>query len=135
MFKIIYKLFFFFKCLYSLYIFIFFKGLIGKKLTYYQPENSSNRNVSASNAEFELMNQTDNSIVIVSVKDKNKNETQILNENQLTERNVISKNLSNTYHTGITNTLPNDVSIVKFENTNTILEKSVFVSNVPLRNI
>jgi len=73
--------------------------------------------------------------VIVSVKDKNKNETQILNENQLTERNVISKNLSNTYHTGITNTLPNDVSIVKFENTNTILEKSVFVSNVPLRNI
>lgn len=88
--KIINKIIFFFKCTYNLYIFIFFKGLIGKQLIYNQVDKSSNRNLSTSNDALELIKQTDNSILIVPVKDKNNDKTQtMLSNNQPRERKVI----------------------------------------------
>lgn len=67
--------------------------MIGKKLTYCQDEISSNRNVGTSNDEFELINQNDNSIVTVSVKDTNKGKTKSYYENQRRAQKVILKNL------------------------------------------
>lgn len=71
--------------------FIFFKGLIGKKLTYYQPKKSSNRNVSTLNDEFALINQADNSIAIVPDKNKCKEKIESLNESQSEAPKVILK--------------------------------------------
>lgn len=92
MFNVINKLIFFFKCLYSLFQFIFIKGLMGTRLIY----ESSNRNFSTLNDEFELLNQAHESTVIVSVKNKNKTES--LNENQFGAQKVIKKS-SITCHT------------------------------------
>jgi len=89
MFKIIRKLIFFCKCLYNLYKLIFFKCSIGKKLTFYQDEISSNRNVGTSNDEFEFIDQNDNSIVTVSVKDTNKGKTKSFSESQRRTQKVI----------------------------------------------
>ncbi|XP_022177475.1 uncharacterized protein LOC111038618 [Myzus persicae] len=122
MFKIIKKIIFFCKCLYNLYKFIFFKCLIGKKLTYCQDEISSNRNVGTSNDEFELINQNDNSIVTVSVKDTNKGKTKSYYENQRRAQKISNERRSKKR----TNTIPNDELIVQSENIDSILEKSVF---------
>lgn len=72
MLNIINKLIFFFKCLYSLFKFIFFKGLMGTRLIY----ESSNRNVCTLNDEFELIHQGHETTVIVTVENKNRNENQ-----------------------------------------------------------
>ncbi|XP_060845154.1 uncharacterized protein LOC132924726 [Rhopalosiphum padi] len=119
MFKIINKIIFFFKCSYSLFKFIFFKGLIGKKLTYYQPKKSSNRNVSTLNDEFVLINQADNSIAIVPDKNKCKEKIESLNESQSeAPKNEMQSIIE-------TNKLPNDVPI-KLKNSDIITEKSIF---------
>ncbi|XP_025191315.1 uncharacterized protein LOC112591647 [Melanaphis sacchari] len=120
MFKIIDKLIFFFKCLYSLFIVIFFKGLIGKELIYYRPEQSNNKNVCTLNDEFELINQADKSIMIVSVKNKSKDTTESLSKSEFGARKNEEQSIIET------NKYSNDEVIVKVENTDTILEKSVF---------
>jgi len=65
---------------------------MGTRLIY----ESSNKNVCTLNNEFELINQAHESIVIVSVENKNKTES--LNENQFGAQKVIKKS-SITCHT------------------------------------
>lgn len=94
MFKIIKKLIFLLKRLHHLYKCIFFKYLIGKQLTCHQPEISSN----TSNDEFKHINQRCNSIVTVSVKDKNKDKTKRLYENLRKAQKVILKTFKHIPH-------------------------------------
>ncbi|XP_026819408.1 uncharacterized protein LOC113558092 [Rhopalosiphum maidis] len=120
MFKTINKIIFFFKCSYSLFKFIFFKGLIGKELTYYQPEKSSNRNISTLNDEFVLINQADNSIAIVPDKNKCKEKIESLNESQFEQTKNEMQSIIET------NKLPNDDVPIKLKNIDIITEKSIF---------
>ncbi|XP_027841254.2 uncharacterized protein LOC114122711 [Aphis gossypii] len=113
MFNIINKLIFVFKLLYSLFKFIFFKGLMGTRLIY----ESSNKNACTLNDEFELINHAHESTVIASVENKNKTES--LNENQFDAQKNEKQSIIET------NIQSNDVSIVKSENSD-IFEKSIF---------
>ncbi|XP_003246122.3 uncharacterized protein LOC100573183 [Acyrthosiphon pisum] len=117
MFKIIKKLISFFKCLYNLYTFIFFNFFASNQLAY-QTEISSSK----SNDELELINQKHNSIVTVSVKDTNKDKAKSLYEYKCRAQKITNGQNSNK----INNTLPSDEPIVKLENFDSILEKSVF---------